>query len=323
MLTRITRTVLRPLSLAQIRHVASVPFGTRRPAVARVYRELEGQFGVLAPPVALHAPSPELLAGAWIMLREALLVPGTVDRPEKEAVAAMISAGNTCPYCVTMHSPAPATTGGATPVSARPAPVPVHGAERIAVAVLLHYLNRMVNVFLTDAPLPPMAPVRALRVVSPVLDRLQRAAARDVAPAGASLALLPPAPVPTDLAWAATDPILAQAFSRAAAAADRAGESVLPTSVRALVLDRLHTWDGSPAPLSGAWAHTAVMDLTPSQRPAGRLALLTAFASYQVDDTVIDAFRAHQPEDAALIGATAWASMAAARQAGVRIHSGP
>jgi len=45
------------------------------------------------------------LAASWLMLREALLVPGFVDRATKEAVAAAVSVGNTCPYCVAVHVP--------------------------------------------------------------------------------------------------------------------------------------------------------------------------------------------------------------------------
>lgn len=38
---------------------------------------------MLAPPVALHSPAPEVLAASWVMMREILIVPGTVDRTTK------------------------------------------------------------------------------------------------------------------------------------------------------------------------------------------------------------------------------------------------
>jgi len=56
--------------------------------------------------------------------------------------------------------------------------------------------------------------------------------------------------------------------------------------------------------------------LADEQRPAARLALLTAFASYQVRPEDIDQARQHLPDDAALIGLTSWASLTAARHAG-------
>src|SRR5262249_9144287 len=72
----------------------------------RVYVQVEQEFGVLAPPIALHSPSPETMAAAWLMLRESMLAPGLVGRAHKEAIAAAVSLGNTCPYCVTVHGAA-------------------------------------------------------------------------------------------------------------------------------------------------------------------------------------------------------------------------
>ena len=51
-------------------------------------------------------------------------------------------------------------------------------------------------------------------------------------------------------------------------------------------------------------------------QPAGRLALLTALASQQVDEMVIQDFRKQHPEDESLIAAAAWAAFAAARKVG-------
>ena len=56
--------------------------------------------------------------------------------------------------------------------------------------------------------------------------------------------------------------------------------------------------------------------LPEAHRPAGRLALLVAFASYQVDEKVIDGCRQAGADDATLVELCAWAAMAAARRAG-------
>jgi AhpD family alkylhydroperoxidase len=333
MLATMLRTGLRERSLVQIRRVTPVPFRSPEPTVSRVYHEVEREFGVLAPPVVLHAPSPDVMSAAWIMVRESLITPGLVSRSEKEAVAAAISKSNACPYCVTMHA-SMLDSLGAGPntsevrswahagevrgaVDANDLPFPEdHAPELVAVAVLLHYLNRMVNIFLGETPLPPKSPVQALRVVSPVLNWLQRSAGRDSVQPGASLDLLPPAPLPADLSWTGRSTVLADAFARAAAAIDAAGERTVPKAVRALVLDRLKAWDGRPTGLSRAWVETDIAVLPVTDRAAGRLALLTAFASYQIDDKVVEEFRASAPEDASLIDCTSWASMAAAREAG-------
>ena len=68
--------------------------------------------------------------------------------------------------------------------------------------------------------------------------------------------------------------------------------------------------------MSRHWAEEVIANLDDVHKPAARLALLTALASYQVDEGVINAFRAYQPGDDELINATAWASFTATRRIG-------
>jgi hypothetical protein len=86
--------------------------------------------------------------------------------------------------------------------------------------------------------------------------------------------------------------------------------------VRELVSDRLDSWRGEETGLSRDWCERLIERLPEPDRPAGRLALLTALASYQVDEEVIGLFRARHADDATLIEAAAWASFAAARKVG-------
>jgi hypothetical protein len=97
----------------------------------------------------------------------------------------------------------------------------------------------------------------------------------------------------------------------------------VPEPVRDLVLARLASWDGRPVGRSPGWADSAVSGLAAAQRPAGRLALLTALASFQVVPSDVDAFLAEQPGDQALVELTAWASLAAARRVGSWLGSRP
>jgi len=346
---RIARTLLRDLALVQIQHVSKVRYGSAQGLVSRVYREVERDFGVLAPPIALHAPAPEVTAAAWMTLREPMLAPGYAGRLAKEAVATGVSLGNTCPYCITMHSSTVRTlahTGdgkllaadridevadpavravaawaraGATRQSAerRESPFPVEqGPELVGVAVSLQYLNRMVNIFLGGVPLPPFAPKIMLGPVTRVLGALIKMGNGRAADQGASLDLLPDAPLPDGLDWAAGNPSIAGAFARAHAALERAAQQYVPDQVRELVLAEAAGWDGQPKPLSRSWVEDAASGLPTGDRAAGRLALLTAFASYQVDKGVIEEFRAAQKDDSALISLTAWAAMTAALRVG-------
>lgn len=338
--TVMVRTALRRLSTAQVRRVRATQLGAARGDVPRIYREIERDFGVLAPPIVLHAPAPDVMAASWLTLRETLLVPGIAPRAHKEAVATAVSEGNTCPFCVTMHSSmlgdlagyrggairdpaaravADWTTANATPGAGvgHPVPFPVEQApELVGTAVCLHYLNRMVNIFLGELPMPPYVPAAALGVVRRVLVWLIKSGERRGPCRGTSLDLLPEAPLPADLRWAAGNAVIAEAFARGAAAIEGAGRRSVPPEVRELVLEHVSRWDGRPVGLSRAWTEDAVAALPAGRRPAGRLALLTALASYQIDQPVIDRFRADRPDDRSLIELTSWASFTAARRAG-------
>ncbi|MBI1757928.1 MAG: carboxymuconolactone decarboxylase family protein [Actinobacteria bacterium] len=354
-----TGMLIRPAlrrSQAQIRHVVPVRPSAARGLVARVYADVEREFGMLAPPVSLHSPAPEPLAACWSMLRESLVASGLVDRTAKEVVAASVSLGNACPYCVEVHSTtlrgltrgrtAAAIAGDRIGSIADPAlrelaawgrasgrlddvtrqerPFPAEqDAELVGVAVTFHYLNRMVEVFLGDSPIPPGLPTVARRGAVGLLGRLMGRTARTIRTPGASLDLLPAAPLPADLSWAAGVPSIAGAFARAAAALDLAAVRSVPESVRDLVLAELAGWHGQPAGISRGWVDGMVSGLPATERPAGRLALLTALAPYRVDGSVIEEFRSGRRGDETLIELTAWSSMVAARRVGSWLVGAP
>ncbi|TNM34329.1 carboxymuconolactone decarboxylase family protein [Streptomyces sedi] len=341
MTARLVGRALRGLSLAQLRHVTPVRARAAPPGVRRVYRAVEREFGVLAPPLAAHAAAPATLAACWALLRETLLVPGAASREAKEAVAAAVSVGNVCPYCVTMHAGAlrglaagpvaravergafeaipeggtRAVAGwaaaGARRDSAGPPPFPAAAPELMGVALLLHYLNRVVNVFLGELPLPPWAPARTMGAVSPVLAWVIRSAGRRVGPPGRAPAA--GAAPPPDLRWAAGNGSVARAVAEAALAAEAAGARAAPLAVRELLAGQLADWDGRPRGPSRAWVDDAVAPLTPGERPAGRVALLVALASYQVTDDDLAALPEPARDERALVELVSWAAMAAAR----------
>jgi AhpD family alkylhydroperoxidase len=343
--------VLRATLRATPSHLRRVDPVRRRAAsglVARVYDQVLRDFGVLAPPVALHSPAPGPLAAAWVILRETLVADGLVDRASKEAVAAAVSLGNSCPYCVQVHSATmhglvrgadamavaqgrledvadgrtraiaewARASGSREGAAAHPLPALSRGeaAELIGVAVTFHYFNRVVNVFLTDSPFPG-APVAARGLLLRIFGRYMRPSSAVPHAPGDGLALLPDAALPAEVTWAANATI-AGAFARASRAVSAAGEAALPAPARELVAARLAGWHGEPVGISRAWAEEAVSALEPAQRPAGRLALLTAFASYQVDEPVVVAARQAGAGDAELVALTSWAALAAATRVG-------
>jgi AhpD family alkylhydroperoxidase len=322
-----------------IRHVKAVPYGTAAGLTAEVYEQIRADF-LPVPLLTLHSPVPNVMAGVWSILRETLLA-GQVDRAHKEAVAAMVSKLNACPFCVDAHTSLLHATSNHDVAGAilrgdydsihdeqlhalvqwtlanrtsnangmfPPPFAPDEAPEIIGTAIAFHYINRMVNVFLGDTLLPLPSALKGLTGRLQMLRRLQPSH---------SLKFVPQARVPDDLSWAAANEAVAGAFAGLAQVVEVAGERVLPKAVRVLVSQRIQAWNGGDMAISRRWVDDAVVEVKQEYRAAARLALLTALASYQVDSSVVDDFRSHYPDDAQLIVATAWASLTAARRVGV------
>ena len=335
----------REQSARAIRYVKPVPFGDATGLTSRIYRQMRADF-MVAPLLTLQSSQPNVMAGAWSILRETLMA-GRVERTLKETVSATVSKLNACPFCVDahtmlLHANAEHDVAGAirrgdfeairdprlhayvdwvlanqTPdtTSERQPPFSREDIAEIAgVVVTFHYLNRMANVFLGDALIPLPTALKG------VTGRLIGAAAgkrfiRPLEP-GASLAFVPQAPLPDDLSWAAASPAVSAAFAGFAQVVAEAGKVALPEPVRALVDERVGAWNGETMGMSRRWVQEAADTLAEEDRPAARLALLTALASYQVDAGVIEDFRERHPDDGSLIAAAAWASFTAARRVG-------
>src|SRR5919109_3391342 len=80
-----------------------------RGLVADVYGEIRRDFALLRDPEG-NSPwlpqslDPEILAGFWTAFYETVVAEGSVVRADKELVAAAVSLGNDCPFCVDAHS---------------------------------------------------------------------------------------------------------------------------------------------------------------------------------------------------------------------------
>lgn len=335
-----------------VRYVRPVAPRSARGLVADVYAQIEQEYGAVAPPFGLHSPSPANLAGGWAIVRETLVAKGVVSRRAKEAVAAAVSRTNECPYCEDVHTTylhafaerklaeaiveghtdrtgaselrdlaswAMATRSPRNEVLEDPPFSREEAPEIVGVAVAYHYLNRMVNVFLDESPFP--ARLRRFKgVLKRLVGPLLGSKLGESALPGKSLEFLPAVELPQDLGWAASNPAIAGAFARAAAVIEPAGQRVPPEEVRALVQERARAWDGSDPGLSRRWVEDAMHELPEASKPAARLALLTALASYRVDETTISDFRLLHPGDDALIAATAWSSFTAARKVEAWLH---
>ncbi|HYK90665.1 MAG TPA: alkylhydroperoxidase [Acidobacteriota bacterium] len=332
-----------------IRYVKPVRSSAARGIVAQVYREIKHEFGTLGEPLTLHSPIPDLLVGVWSAFRECLLS-GQAPRELKEAVAVTVSRLNRCPYCIDAHSimlhaAAAHSTAGAIQSNrdneiedermrsivawAAATRTPGHpillshpfdsqdAPELIGTAVWVHYINRMVHVFLNKKLVPISSNLFGIREAAEraggwYFARFVRRARQRAGPG----IEIPGRGLPEDLKWSAAAHPIARAFGIFAAATDAAGAATLPAEVRACVLERLAKWDGADPGLDRSWLELPVRTLSSEHKPRARLALLGAFAPYQIDGDVIREFRSRQAFDQELLGCLAWASFAAARTIG-------
>lgn len=300
-------------ALRHVRYVDPVPPGAATGVVARVYADIEASFGMLAPPSALHSPAPDVLVAAWLLLRESLLVDDAAPRAAKEAVAAGVSRANACPYCVEVHEIGRTTFGAApAPVTewaestGRPGGrVPATGdaaVELLAVAMTFHYLNRMVTVFLDESPLPAAVPGWARGGARRMLGGRMRHGAAE----GDLTGLLPSAPLPPDLGWAAPHGRLAPVLAGAAATF---GAARVPEPVRSIVARRLTGWRGEPQAIGRSWVEPLLAEVPPADRALAAVALRIVFTPHQVDQSDVDACGG----DADVVSVAGWASFTAAR----------
>ncbi len=324
------------------KYIQAIDYDSTAGLTEAVLQQVQEDF-LPAPLIALHSPIPEVMAGVWSILRETLLA-GQANRSHKEAVAAAISKTNECPFCVDAHTVLLRATsdhevadailqgdyesirdpqlhalvqwvlakrtadsnGLRQPFSQNDMP------EIIGTAVTFHYINRMANIFLGDTLLPIPSVLKGLtyRVYAATAGKQ---VVRGV-PQGKSLKFVPRAKLSDELSWAAGNVSVATAFAGFAAVVEEAGTATVPEPVRNLVNQRIQAWHGEGMGISRRWVEEAVAELNQAYQVSARLALLTAFASYQVDAKLIAEFQAQHPDDADLIATTARASFAAARR---------
>jgi len=314
--------------------------------VREIYRQIRLEFGVLGEPLTLHSLDEGLLAGVWASLRESILA-GTAPREWKEAVAVTVSRLNRCPYCHDAHavmlhaSAAPdasavaagrdaeirdpelrrmvlwgrATSTAGDPLLASPPFPPAYAPEMLGAALWIHYINRVVLVFLGKPLIPLPQGAAALRTAAARMGGLyfRRILDRPLDP-GASLRLIDAGPPGEPPRWAAAAPAVAAAWSAFAGAVERAGAAALPSEVRARAEAHLAAWRGEDPGLGRVWLAEATAALDPRLRPAARLALLAALAPYRIDRQDVSEFRALSPNPETLLGAVAWSAFAAVRR---------
>jgi AhpD family alkylhydroperoxidase len=329
-----------------VKYISPVP-GAQAPAVvADIYRQVRLEFGVLGAPIVAHSPAPRLLGAVWAAARETILA-GTVRREVKEAVAVAVSLSNDCPYCVDAHTVMLRATAAhdaagnvrfgradriadpevgciaawasrtvprpVQPPGDRPFP-PEQVAEIIGTVAWMHYINRIVTVFVGRRLIfaPRFGGLRALceraggRFLSGV-------AGRRLAP-GESLRFIEGLDGGRTPAWAAGSPRVAEVFSALDRSVEAASEESVPAAVAGWLDGEVERWDGSRPPVSRSWLSVPLGRLGTEERPVARVALLSAVAPWQLGTEDVSEFRQFRPTDSGLIGAVALGAWTAARR---------
>ena len=332
-----------------IKYVAAIPERSAQGLTARVYAQIKEDFGQVVEPFMLHSPSPRLLAAAWMAARESE-VAGRVPRALKEVIAVTVSRGNACPYCVDAHAVmlhalgehaaahslgygdassrlgermqalaawACATTQPGAAILRNPPFSRAEAPEIIGTAVFYHYINRMVQVLLSETPLPSRQKLLK-SIFSRIAGVLFTRAAKLSKRPGASLKFLPEAALPPDLQWAQGSAAVAGAFARMAAVIADLAEKNIPARARQTIEERINAWQGAPPALGKL--EMAMPGMDPDLQATAQLALSVALAPYRISPGMIYNFRAKQPEDECLLAVLAWASFTAARRIGAWLH---
>lgn len=333
---------------AAVHYVTPIQPSAADGLLAETYDRIDAGF-LVGPPFTLHSPVPPILAGAWSVFHESVVV-GDVPRPVKEAIATAVSKANECPFCVDAHGLsvevgagrdvadaiqrgdwdaitdatirdaarwAAATRDPTADVVRNPPFTRAQAPEYVGTALTFHYVNRMVNVFCEDSPFPiPDALERFDGLVRRVAGPRMRSAIHRTGEPGGSLDLVPTAEPGAAVEWAESNHPVARAFAGfATTAEERVGERFSSAALD-VVRRRIDRWDGDDPDMGGEELSVQGESLSEAEQVTAELALTTALASYRVDDDLVERFQSHYPGDEPLVELTCWASLTSALRIG-------
>ncbi|MDD9878886.1 MAG: hypothetical protein OXR84_15740 [Magnetovibrio sp.] len=335
------------LSVQTMRYVSAVPNRKAEGLTKRVYQMIRADFfknGSLTS----RSKVPALMAAIWTAGREAMLVEDRVERTTKDAMSAVLSQSNDCPYCEDMlvslvHAGGERSAAMdilrrdrleaapplmrerlelvralSTPGTADLPPMPFTTdqlPEVLGTLMGMSDINRFSHVVMEASPV--VAPFGVQRLKALALrffgDELKATRRAPLVP-GRALALLPPADLPADMAWAAPNPRVADALSRWAATVERETADVISPAVKRVVAASLNKWHGEQMPISRSWVNAEVEGLEGTDAAIARLAIVLAKATYQVDGKMAEAMIGDDPDEARFVRILAWASFVGARR---------
>ncbi|GMH38977.1 hypothetical protein BSKO_06875 [Bryopsis sp. KO-2023] len=311
-------------------------------------------------PNTVHFFYPPLLLGFYSAFREACLADGALTRKQKEILGSFVSSFNTCSFCTNMHQIFAKSQGAdidevrmAVAVSdpsllsdkhlsdiirwmklaqqknpqeiIKPDVYEGEIPEILGTAFLYNYINRVVDLFITQDKIFPAIP----GIVRFLYDRSQLVKSfveswmvknvflnKTVLP-GESADLMDHFPdLPEDMSWAKSSKPVRQAFAYWAWAIDALAEAYLPKNVVEFVGKYIDEhYDGTTPPLSRNWVFSAAeeMEGSEAERFAASFMLLVAFARFQIDDSFLADLEKRFPDFDVRRAMCMWASFRTAR----------
>jgi len=335
------------MSVKTMRYVSAVPTRQAEGLTRQVYDMIRQDFfknGSLTS----RSRVPELMAAIWTGGRESMLVEDKVDRTTKDAICAVLSQVNDCPYCEDMlvslvhaggaHEAAndilaqndlpsadavlrsrlewvrSIATPGADAIS--PAPFTAEQLPEVfGTLMAMSDINRFSHVVMEESPVSAPFGLQAIKAGALRLFGVELEVTRHkpLKP-GRAIPLLPSAPLPDDMPWAKANPRVADALSRWTAAVEREAASVISPEVKRAVEASLRNWRGEQMPLSRSWVDRDVDGLHGADQAIARLAIVLTKAPYQVDEKMAGAVLHDNPDEARFVRILAWASFIGARR---------
>jgi AhpD family alkylhydroperoxidase len=304
-----------------VRHIqAASPrqsIGISKKVFAQMQLENAGVHG----PFLIHAAQPTLLAAVWALFRETQLASG-VPRAHQETIALLIAEENRCPWCIEAHqlalhtqqpNPEIVTWYKANPDPLKHSSIQGSSLEAMiahrAAVLLWQYINRMTNVLLVESAWHNLGSLRGplTRVMGHVFGAFFLN--RQYVP-GRSLEFITEVPLPSHLEWARPHQTIGVALAAFHRQVNELAQTLIPDHLQRFVLEYVHEHRGQNMGLSRRWADDAVAWLEPALQPTSKVLLLTALASYQIDEELISQVRQTLPDDADLLALLAWGSYA-------------
>jgi len=335
------------LSVQPMRYVSAVPTRDATGLTKQVYDMIQEDFfknGSLTS----RSKVPELMAAIWTGGRETMLVADKVDRTTKDAVSAVLSQFNECPYCEDMlislvHAGGEHGTANdifakkrsdssdetlrkrldwvksiasgrqedlpETPFSSEQLP------EIIGTLMGMSDINRFSHIVMEDSPVVVPFGLKSIKAWALRMFGSELKVTRSVPLVpGRALELLPSGELPIDMQWAKPNTRVADAVARWTQAVERESVKVISPQVRSTVTNSLRNWQGEQMPISGEWIDKEIVGLNGEDQIIARFAITVAKASYRVTDKMIADVMGEHKDEERFIRILAWSSFTAARR---------